>query len=202
MKTLKWIVSIYLSVLLLSANAQPGSNSLSGTIFHADGSTIPDAPIRARNEATGTDARTRSAATGQFEFMDLPAGTYLLTVNMPCCEFVPFVNDAVAVAEGGASEFDIHMAWGNINVEGDDPGGVNAEFLSRQVIPDLPVPEMADGRPDLSGVWLHVDDPYPEDPKILDWVGPIVQERVDNWFVDEPGVHCLPGSPPISNGAA
>ncbi len=182
--------------------AQSTSGSLAGTIFHSDGSTIADAPIRARNEATSTDARTRSSPTGRFEFTDLPAGTYRLTVNMSCCEFLPYSDDAVTVAEGQANQFDIQMAPGNIFVEGDDPAAVNADLLSRQVIPDLPVSRMADGHPDLSGVWLTKDDPYPEDPQVLEWAGELAQERVENWFVDHPSAHCLPGSPPIPGGAA
>jgi hypothetical protein len=185
-----------------AANGQPVATSLSGTIYHSDGSVIPDAPIRLRNEASGIDERTRSSESGQFQFTSLPAGSYILTVNMPCCEFLPYVDDSVTVAEGRDNEFDIRMAPGNIDVEGDDPAQVNADLLTDQVIPDLPVPRMPDGHPDLSGVWLYADDPYPDDPKLLDWVGPVVQQRVENWFIDEPGVHCLPGTPPISNGAA
>ena len=196
------LVTAYVLTTAQSGTSQPASGGVTGTVFHSDGSTVSEAPVRVRNEANGIDARTRSTETGRFEFTDLPAGTYILSVAIPCCEFLPYVNDSVTVTEGQGFQFDIHLAPGNINVEGDDPAQVNADLLGKQIIPDLPVPRMRDGRPDLSGVWLFVNDPYPEDPKILDWVGPIVEERVDNWFIDEPGVHCLPGSPPISNGAA
>ncbi len=197
MKTWKLLISIYLFIAAQPLSAQLPSGSLSGTIFHPNSSTIADAPVRARNEATGTDARTRSSATGRFEFTDLPAGTYRLTVNISCCEFLPYSNDTVTVAEGQANQFDIQMAPGDFLVLGDGPADVNAEASSRQVIPDLPVPRMADGHPDLSGVWLPKDDPYPEDPQVLEWAAELAQERVENWFVDHPDVHCLPGSPPI-----
>jgi Carboxypeptidase regulatory-like domain len=200
MKIWSVLVPALLLAVAQSAAAQ-SSGSLRGTVLESSGATIPDAPIRARNAATGTDARTRSADDGSYEFTDLPAGTYLVTLNMPCCRYWPYVNDAVTV-EAGRNELDIELADGSLSVEGDDIAIVNEEILSRQVVPDLPVPRMADGRPDLSGVWLPQEDPYPEDPKLLEWAGKVMEERVDNWFIDLPSTHCLPGTLPIPSGAS
>jgi hypothetical protein len=121
---------------------------------------------------------------------------------MPCCEFMPYVNDAVSVEAGRINEFDIELQTFNINVEGDDPATVNADLLSRQEVPDFPAPKTPDGRPDLSGVWLPVQDPYPEDPKPLQWAAEVMQERLDNLVIDLPQAHCLPGSPPVNAGAS
>ena len=81
------VVAACLLAISQTGTAQPASRSLAGTVLHPDGSVIRDAPVRARNDAAGIDARTRSSATGQYELRDLPAGTYVLSVNMPCCDF-------------------------------------------------------------------------------------------------------------------
>ena len=195
----------FLAILFLTARGEivlAASGSLAGTVFHSNGSAVAEAPVRAANESTGTDARTRSSATGRYEFEDLPPGDYVVSVNMPCCEFVPFVSESVTVVEGRNEPFDIHMAPGNIFVEGDDPATVNAQIRKRQAIPELAAPRTASGKPDLSGVWLTSEDPYPEAPKALPWAEKLAQERAENWFVDDPMVRCLPGSPPIPGAAS
>lgn len=196
-----FIVAICALTLAGAALGQ-STGSIAGTVLDPGGKRIADAPIRARNEAAGIDARTRSAPDGRFEFGALPPGTYVVSVNMPCCEFLPFVDDSVVVSAGNTSDTTVDLVAFNLNVEGDDPATVNAEIASRQDIPDLPVPRMPDGRPDLTGIWLFVDDPYPEDPVPLEWVGPIVQERIDSLFVAAPPAHCLPDAALTSGGSS
>lgn len=177
------------------------SGSIVGTVLNS-GEAIANAPIRVRNQAAGIDVRSRSAPDGTFAFDELPPGTYIVSVNMPCCEFFPFVDDSVVVTQGNAQETPIDLVAFNINVEGDDPATINAELVDRQDIPDLPVPRMPDGRPDLTGIWLFVDDPYPENPSALEWVGPIVEERIESLFVDAPPARCLPDTPITSGGSS
>jgi hypothetical protein len=155
-----------------------------------------------RNVPAGIDTRLRSSDAGAFELDELPAGTYVVSVNMPCCQFLPYVDDAVVVEAGSGSETRIDLVAFNINVEGDNPATVNAELLALQDVPALPTPRTPEGRPDLSGTWLWNDDPYPEGPIPLEWVGEIVQQRVESNFIDSPPAHCLPTDPPVSGGSS
>ena len=190
-----------LSVVALLSVPDRSEAALTGRVLDVDGSAIADAPIRLRDDTAGIDARTRSTADGRYEFPDVPPGTYLLTVNVTCCLYNPYVNDAVEVG-AGTSELDIALTRFNIAVEGDEVLAVNSDLMSRREMPDQPVPRMADGRPDLSGVWLPSSDPYPDDAKLLEWAADVTGERIANLFIDAPSAHCLPGSPPAPGGAA
>ncbi len=180
--------------------AQPPSSSLSGLVTGPDGAPFANVPIRAVNEATGTDARTFSSASGHYEIRDLPAGTYVVSIAPPCCSLVPYSNDGVMLAAGAARDLDIQIEETLIAL-GDDPGTIAAHMRDRQVIPDLPVPQTAAGKPDLSGVWLLFSDPFPEPPEALPWAEEISQQRVANYMRDHPHTRCLPAAPPILGGA-
>lgn len=196
-------VALLLTALAFAGGQVPYAQSahLSGTVYHSNGSTVPDAPVRAVDPALGIDLRTRSSTNGRYKFTDLPPGSYVVSVNMPCCEFVPFAADDVFVTAGQSRRFDIHMPPGNLFVEGDDPATITSELRARQVIPDAPLPRMVNGRPDLSGVWLTSADPYPDAPKVLPWAAKLAEERAASWFIDNPIVKCLPGSPPAPSPA-
>ena len=49
----------------LGSFAQSVSGDLAGTIYDASGATIPNATITAKNDATGVETTTKSAATGE-----------------------------------------------------------------------------------------------------------------------------------------
>lgn len=201
MKTCIAAVTASLLIMVQGATAQPAPGSLVGRVLHPEGYGVRNAPIRARNEATGTDARTRSSESGAYSFEDLPPGNYTVSIVMPCCEYDPYVNDSVVVNAGETRVFDIELA-AELNIEGDDPARLNAEFRDRQVIPDKPVPRTAQGHPDLTGVWLTSEDPYPEQARALPWAEEIAQQRRANSVADHPHTRCLPGSPPVDGSAA
>ncbi len=67
----------------LGSFAQSVSGDLTGTIFDASGAAIPNATIVGRNDATGVETTTKSAATGEYHLANLPAGTYTITVTAP-----------------------------------------------------------------------------------------------------------------------
>ena len=204
MKTARLIAYVAaLSAISLAAAAQSPLGSLRGTVFHPDGSALAKAPVQARNEATQTDARTYSAADGSYQLRNLPAGTYTVSVTMPCCAFDPFAKGGVVVAAGKTLGLDIRLKeGGSLNVLGDDPATINAELRKRQHLTDQPVPRTADGRPDLSGAWLTSDDPYPQKPDLLPRAAEIAKERTANGFKDHPHDRCLPGDPAFPGATA
>lgn len=65
----------------LAGLAQSVSGDLSGTIYDASGATIPNATIVGKNDATGVETTTKSAATGEYKLGNLPPGTYTITVT-------------------------------------------------------------------------------------------------------------------------
>src|SRR6516165_7779229 len=65
----------------LGSFAQSVSGDLTGTIFDASGAAIPNATIVGKNDATGVEVTTKSAAMGEYHIANLPAGTYTITVT-------------------------------------------------------------------------------------------------------------------------
>jgi hypothetical protein len=195
-----WKIVFSVCVLLIAqtTHAQSNSGSLSGRVVGPDGAAVADAPIRAVNAATGTDARTYSSASGRYVLQNLPPGKYVVSIAMPCCAFAPYKNEDVAVTVGQALELNLELKEGeSLNVLGDDPETIAAELRRRQTIPNLPVPRTSSGRPDLSGVWLVGSDPFPEQPEALPWAEAIARERIANQFRDHPHTRCLPSELPV-----
>jgi hypothetical protein len=158
---------------------------------------IPDAPIQIRHKETGAIGRTVSGADGRYRFADIPAGVYELSVTMPCCGYEPFRRD-VSVRAGETTGLDISLVE-NVGGKtlGDDPGR-NADLLrDRARVPNLPVPRLPGGAPDLSGLWLVYRDRYPEDPPALPWAAAIARERMETNLKDSPHYRCLPYGFPV-----
>ena len=191
-------VAIGCLALVAALPAQAGRGSLSGTVVVAwSGERPHDAPIQIRHKETGAVLRTASATDGRYVFSDIPAGVYELSVAMPCCGFDPFRRD-VTVRAGEMSAFDISLVE-NVGGKtlGDDPGRSANTIRDRSAVPTLPAPRTADGKPDLSGVWLIYRDRYPEEPAALPWAAALAKERITNNRKDAPHTRCLPGDFPV-----
>ncbi len=192
-------------IAFMPANAvsQDSSASIGGTVYGPFGETVPDAPIQVTNTATDDYQRVRSDANGDYAMAGLSAGSYTLTINTPCCTYDFYGSEDIDIATGQAREFDVRLQQGlSISTLGDNLTVVAAALRDRQNIPDLPVPRMSNGKPDLSGVWLFElgADPYPQAADAHPWAQEIFEERAASSFRDHPHTQCLPGDAPTPFG--
>ena len=177
------------------------ASTLSGTIYDDSGNPFAEAPVQLISDS-GVSYQVRSSAEGRYRIEALSAGTYHLSISMPCCAMATFRQPELNVPSEGL-EFDVHMVQGDsLNTLGDDPATVADFVRSQQQIPDLDVPRRPDGRTDLSGVYLVGHDPFPTSPQPTEWAAQVSAERIASQFIDAPHTRCLPGGPPIPAGGS
>jgi hypothetical protein len=70
-----------LGIACLPGFAQLVSGNLTGTVYDATGATVPKATVVAHNVATGVDSTTTTLSTGEYRIVNLPVGTYTITVT-------------------------------------------------------------------------------------------------------------------------
>ena len=154
----------WLPIIAISVCAPVSAAFLQGHVLYPDGAPVPNAPIEVKHKPDGAFARTRSDANGVYRFQGLAGGKWDVTIQMPCCAYAP-VTKEVELAPDETQQLDISLVETlNGSTLGDDPAR-NAEAMrKRQRVRSGPAPHSASGVPDLSGVWLLTDDPYPESP--------------------------------------
>jgi hypothetical protein len=195
-------VAICSLAFIASAFAQGNRASLTGTIADSNGAPAAEAPIQLMNKATGVVARTSSKPDGSYTLAKLAAGSYEFTIVMPCCAYNRVTKD-VALEAGKTLSLNIALTETvNGTTLGDDPGRLAKVMRKRANVPSKPAPRNTAGRPDLSGVWVATDDPYPEEPQVLPWASALLKERNENHGKDSPHNHCLPAPPPVPGSAA
>ncbi len=184
-----------------TAVSQDSSASISGTVYGPDGETVPNAPIQVTNSVTDDYQRARSDDNGEYRMTGLPAGSYTLTINNPCCTYGSYKSEVIEIALDEAGVFDVNLQpSSSIGTIGDDIAVESARIRARQDIPDLAVPRLSDGKPDFSGVWLFGSDPYPQKPDAHPWAQEIADERAASKGRNHPHTQCLPGDAPTPRG--
>jgi carboxypeptidase family protein len=97
------VILLRLSLLLLSiALCGPvyaqSTASLNGTVTDATGAAVPNAKVRATNQATGVESTTQSDAAGAYLFPALPIGVYRIEVTAPSFQTAAISNLKLEVA--------------------------------------------------------------------------------------------------------
>lgn len=190
-----------LPVLASCLCAQSAPSSLQGHVSYPDGSPVPNAPIQVKHKPDGSVARTRSDEKGAYRFTGLADGKWDFSIQMPCCAYARVLRE-VDFAAKKDQQLDIKLVETiNGSTLGDDPARNADAMRKRQRVPSGPVPRTATGTPDLSGVWLLTDDPYPEEPQLL----PSAAARNRALAKDprnSPHNRCLPGPPPLPGASS
>ena len=76
------VIALAFACLLSSMDrAQTTTGNITGTVTDISGAVIPQASVKVTNASTGVLASTVTGNAGQYEFLSLPAGTYVITVT-------------------------------------------------------------------------------------------------------------------------
>jgi hypothetical protein len=79
------MIVLFLTALPLTTfvQAQSSTTSLRGTVSDPQGAVLPDATVTLSSPATGFSESKKTDRDGVYQFLQLPPGTYTLTVNKP-----------------------------------------------------------------------------------------------------------------------
>ena len=77
----KYFSILFILIVGVPALAQTFRGTVSGTVVDAQNAAIANADVQLTNPATGATLRAKSSASGEFNFPELPVGTYELTVG-------------------------------------------------------------------------------------------------------------------------
>src|SRR3954447_7931565 len=78
-------ISVVLLVLTLSilGVAQTSTTSLRGTVTDSKGAVIPKASVTLGRAETGFNRTVQTDQTGSYQFLQIPPGTYKITITSP-----------------------------------------------------------------------------------------------------------------------
>jgi hypothetical protein len=183
-------VSALVWVTLVLHSFAQDSGTIAGQVSDALGSGVSGASIQVTNTSTGTVYRTASTATGEYALVDLPIGSYELSVAM--ANMKDYARSDIAVRAGQRVRVNVTLQDDvRLGTLGD---GSRFSLVKRPAPPAGPTPRMANGKPDLSGFWAPAP-PGPSEsvpPQGLPWVEAVVKERIANDLRDMPPARCLP----------
>src|ERR1700733_7709928 len=113
------IFSIAMSAICFPQTFRGG---ISGIITDQTGAIVPDAAVKATNEATGLVYSTTASTAGEFTFSDLPLGSYAVVVSRP--GFSVLTINAVRVSAGSMYNLPVKLDVAQVasTVEGSGGG--------------------------------------------------------------------------------
>ena len=82
--------------LSVCAHAVSTTARIKGQVTDPSGAVIPNVQILAKNQNTGVVYETKSQANGDYQFLELPIGTYTVTVKAP--GFMSFVATGITLS--------------------------------------------------------------------------------------------------------
>ena len=179
------LVVVGVIVLGALAAAQAGNGRIEGKLASARG-PLPDVEVRIQNDASGDVTVVRTSRDGVFSATVVP-GTYGMYASPT--GYATFIRRQVAVGAGATVHVDDVLAD---NPNAGTPGEIFFLYSrENRTAPVGPAPRLADGTPDLSGMWLPGADLFPEAPALQPWAEAKFKDNTSRPG-DDPRAQCLP----------
>src|SRR5215203_1246591 len=87
-----------------SAFAQSDRGTITGTVADTNGGVVPGAVVVAENPENGARYETVTTQTGNYTLVQVPVGTYHLTVELP--GFIRFRQEGIRIFVGQTARID------------------------------------------------------------------------------------------------
>ena len=192
MKTRSLALLAILAAAAVAQSTSQSSSMISGTVLSGDdGLPLPDAPIQAKNKSTGAISKARSEADGTYYLRGLTAGSYEVSASYP--GLLPFNKPNVTVGAAESIELEIRIEYPYLAPLGESKE--DDETRHKLAAPQGPMPRLADGKPDLSGLWLNLELVDVGEPEPLAWAVARRKQQIENHMIDWPELRCLPIGP-------
>ncbi len=175
--------------LTLATGVVAQAASLSGSVLDGDGKPVNNAPVYLRRVADGKTFHEVTSGDGHYVFSNLPAGSFDLYVPKIGFTFKRYEKKGLVLTASQRDIADLRLDWNNLGTIGDDDSTIL--HMGRPPAPRGRVPRMADGKPDLSGVWIGQNDVDPEPASVTPTAGEIAKKRVAR---DNPAARVCPAT--------
>lgn len=96
----------------MAAGQAVDSQQISGTITDPSGASVPGATVTVTNTATGATRTAKSNGDGVYDVLNIPVGTYNITIDMQ--GFKKSVISGVNVDVGGKPAVPVTLSLGSI----------------------------------------------------------------------------------------
>jgi hypothetical protein len=147
MKSLTKVALLFVSLLAAtSAFAQYDTGEVLGTVKDPSGAGIPKAAVTLTNQGTSIEAKTTTDESGNYDFFDIRAGRYTVTVE--ATGFAKTAASDVNVTVGARQRVDLSLQVGNVSQSVEVSGAASlvetdtsehGQVIATQAIVDLPL---------------------------------------------------------------
>lgn len=143
----RWALTLLLALLLTltvspAASAQVLYGTLTGNVTDSAGASVPGAKVEAVNISTGATKETTTNESGVYQFNDLIAGTYRVTISLT--SFKTVIKEDLKIEANMVRRFDAQLEVGDVretvNVTADsdlllqtDRSDINITQSARQI---------------------------------------------------------------------